>query len=107
MTLKVILSIQLRNADRRQRRVFGNEMEKRQWARFSEKGTAYCTEIHGLGCDADALPTIEADVTECAEKACVYDWDGMCLVSDSAGSVPLRRSSRPAFDADVLSDVHL
>ncbi len=81
MTLKVLVAVELHNADDEQITEFEAELASKQWVRFPGEDKNYCTLIEGPATDADVIETAEADVTLSAEVAGIYKWDGVCLLS--------------------------
>lgn len=81
---RVLVSIDLFDADLRQRRVFGQEMRRRDWTRYPHSKFAYCAEFRGG--ESDAVSVSELDVAEAAAFAQIESWDGVCLVEDLVNS---------------------
>jgi hypothetical protein len=82
MTIKVLVAVKIPEADEFQLDIFEAEMARRQWVKYPHVPDTYCVDFSGSESDSDVLAASEADVTEAAEIANLYCWDGICVLAD-------------------------
>lgn len=83
MNIKVLVAVDLHDADEYQSNEFHVEMIRRRWVRFPQVTSAYCVEFHGLDRESDAIAATEVDVTDAVDSASIRSWDAVCLVSSA------------------------
>ena len=79
--LKVSIAVDIYNADEEQISRFEAALASRQWVRLPGPSNSFGTLIQGSASDSDVVDTAEADVTQSAELAGIYEWSGVCLLS--------------------------
>lgn len=62
---------------------FDEELSRLNWTRASERPLSYCAEMQGEVSDDEAMDIVHQHFEEAAESAGVYEWDAVCLLSDS------------------------
>ena len=63
---------------------FDAAMASRQWVKFPNIGSAFCTIVEGSPTDQEIIDQSSQDVEEAAKAANVLVWSGVCVVSGSA-----------------------
>lgn len=81
MTVQILISVDLRNAEPWQKRLFLKQMVRRQWLRMPRSETAYFAEFSGVNSDADVLSHVESELSDVARSVQLDDWDSVCCLS--------------------------
>ena len=82
MKMNVLLSVDLFDADDKQRADFDFQIAECQWAKVENGDNTYCTTVTGARSDQDVVQTAQADVSQSARAAQIAGWDGVCVLSD-------------------------
>ena len=78
---KLSIAVDLYNADEEQVLTFETQLANKRWVKLPGPANSFGTLVQGSASDSAMVETAEEDVTQSAEFAGIYDWDGVCLLS--------------------------
>ena len=82
MKLKVLLTVDLHNADSSKRDAFDEAMGKKKWKKLKDVTTTYKASFEEGVSAGVAIETTKKDVKNAAKEAGISEYDAACLASD-------------------------